>query len=68
MDDLKQYIPAIVTFILLLWSEYLGITPKHKSNSIAQLLICALTPKPEDDDGPSPNIIAQPSSNPPPSS
>lgn len=62
MEDFKQYVPTIVTFILLLWSEYLGLTVKHKSNSIAQLLICALTPKPLEVD--TPNIIVNSSIHP----
>lgn len=45
MDDLKPYIPTIITAILFIWSEYLGVTTKHKSNAIIQLLLCALSSK-----------------------
>lgn len=45
MDELKQYIPAIVTLFLFLWSEYLGVSTKHKSNAIIQLIMCALSSK-----------------------
>lgn len=45
--DLVLYIIQIITFILLIFSEYLGFTPKYKSNAILQMLICALTPKEE---------------------
>lgn len=36
------YISQGVTLALLIWSEYLGITPRHKSNAITDLLICGL--------------------------
>lgn len=45
------YITQGLTFLLLIWSEYLGITPKHKSNAIMDLLICGLgkiTPQPDE--------------------
>lgn len=45
MDELKQYIPAIVTFFLFVWSEYLGVSKQHKSNAIIELLMCALNSK-----------------------
>lgn len=45
MDELKPYIPTIITAILFIWSEYLGVTTKHKSNAIIQLLLCALSSK-----------------------
>lgn len=49
MDELKQYIPAISAFILFIWSEYLGVSTKHKSNAIIQLIMCALSNKEEQD-------------------
>jgi hypothetical protein len=45
MDELKPYIPTIIAALLFLWSEYLGVTTKHKSNAIIQLIMCALTHK-----------------------
>jgi hypothetical protein len=45
MDDIKPYIPAIFAALLFIWSEYLGVTTKHKSNAIIQLIMCALTHK-----------------------
>jgi len=36
------YIAQGVTLALLIWSEYLGLTPRHKSNAITDLLICLL--------------------------
>lgn len=45
MDELKPYIPTIITAILFIWSEYLGVTTKHKSNAIIQLILCALSSK-----------------------
>jgi hypothetical protein len=67
MDELlKQHIPTIVTLILLLWSEYLGVSKQHKSNAITQLLICALTPKPHEEE-PQSTIVTQPDSQPQPS-
>jgi len=36
------YITNAVTGVLLIWSEYLGATPRHKSNAIIDLLICGL--------------------------
>ncbi len=35
------YITQSITLALFIWSEYLGMTPKNKSNAVAQLLICA---------------------------
>lgn len=49
MDELKQYIPAIAAFILFIWSEYLGVSTKHKSNAIIQLIMCALSNKEDQD-------------------
>ena len=43
MDDLKQYIPTLAALFLFLWSEYLGVSTKHKSNAIVQLLLCMLS-------------------------
>ena len=61
MEDLKQYIPALVSLFLLLWSEYLGVSTKHKSNAIIQLLMCALTPKDTSDiDQTPPAVISLP--------
>lgn len=45
MDELKSYIPTIIAALLFIWSEYLGVTTKHKSNAIIQLLLCALSSK-----------------------
>lgn len=45
------YIVEGVTLALLIWSEYLGLSPRHKSNSISDLLICGLgkiTPHPDE--------------------
>lgn len=45
------YITQGVTLVLLIWSEYLGLTPRHKSNAIMDLLICGLgklTPHPDE--------------------
>lgn len=45
------YITQGVTLALLIWSEYLGVTPQHKSNAILDLLICGLgklTPHPDE--------------------
>ena len=67
MDELKPYIPTIITAILFLWSEYLGVTTKHKSNAIIQLIMCALTHK--EDEGieltPPAVIVSPPATNPP---
>lgn len=41
-EPLFLYITQSVTLFLLIWSEYLGATPKYKSNSVAQLLMCGL--------------------------
>lgn len=35
-------ITQTITGVLLVWSEYLGATPRHKSNAIIDLLICGL--------------------------
>jgi hypothetical protein len=32
-----------ITGVLLIWSEYLGTTPRHKSNAVIDLLICGLS-------------------------
>ena len=44
-----------------MWSEYLGVTPRYKSNAIIEMLMCALTkkdqPSPED---PPPAVISLP--------
>ena len=44
MEDqtLVLYITQAVTVALLIWSEYLGVSPQHKSNAIMDLLICGL--------------------------
>ncbi len=45
------YTTQALTLVLLIWSEYLGITPRHKSNAIMDLLICGLgkiTPHPDE--------------------
>ena len=61
MEDLKQYIPALVSLFLFLWSEYLGVSTKHKSNAIIQLLMCALSPKdPSDIEQTPPAVISVP--------
>lgn len=60
MDDLKPYIPTIITAILFLWSEYLGVTTKHKSNAIIQLIMCALTSKEDQDIELPPAVIVTP--------
>ena len=62
MDEFaKQYLPIIITTLLLFWSEYLGVTPRYKSNAIIEMLMCALTkkdqPSPED---PPPAVISLP--------
>lgn len=70
MDELKPYIPTIITAILFLWSEYLGVTTKHKSNAIIQLIMCALTSK-EDQEielAPPAVIVTPPASSSSPSS
>lgn len=41
-DALVLSITQAITVALLIWSEYLGLNPQHKSNSIADLLICGL--------------------------
>jgi hypothetical protein len=67
MDDIKPYIPAILAALLFIWSEYLGVTTKHKSNAIIQLIMCALTHK--EDEGieltPPAVIVSPPAANPP---
>jgi hypothetical protein len=71
MEELKQYIPAIITAILFLWSEYLGLSKKHKSNAIIELLICALSSKdaqPQDIELPPAVIAIPPAESRPPSS
>ena len=66
-EFIKYILPELITFLLLLWSEYLGVSTKHKSNAIIQLLMCALTPKEDTQDSPAvielqPNSTAEPSS------
>lgn len=56
--DWKYILTTSITLVLFLWSEYLGLSNKHKSNAIIQLLMCALTPK-EDSDNP-PAVISLP--------
>lgn len=72
MDELKPYIPTIIAAILFLWSEYLGVTTKHKSNAIIQLIMCALTSKEDQEDQdielPPAVIITPPASSSSPSS
>jgi len=70
MDEFaKQYLPIIITTLLLMWSEYLGVTPRYKSNAIIEMLMCALSkkdqPSPED---PPPAVISLPPAVSPPSS
>lgn len=36
------YITQTVTVAFLIWSEYLGLSPQHKSNAIMDLLICGV--------------------------
>ena len=60
MDELKPYIPTIITAILFIWSEYLGVTTKHKSNAIIQLIMCALTSKEDQDIELPPAVIVTP--------
>ena len=62
MDEfIKQYLPTIITAILLIWSEYLGVTPRYKSNAIIEMLLCMISkkdqPSPED---PPPAVISLP--------
>jgi hypothetical protein len=62
MEEWVKYLLAeIPIFLLLLWSEYLGISKQHKSNAIIQLLMCALTPK-EDTENTPPAIVLTPPS------
>ena len=69
MDELKQYIPALVSLFLFLWSEYLGVSTKHKSNAIVQLIMCALSPKDTSDiEQTPPAVISLPPAVSPPSS
>ena len=69
MDDLKPYIPTIIAAFLFLWSEYLGVTTKHKSNAIIQLIMCALSNKEDQDiELPPAVIITPPASSSSPSS
>lgn len=58
--EYTHIIAEIALVILFLWSEYLGVDPRRKSNSIIQLLMCALTPKQE----PPPTIVLSPLSPP----
>lgn len=61
MDELKQYIPTVIAAILLIWSEYLGVTPKYKSNAIIEMLMCALTHKDQTTiEDPPPAVISVP--------
>lgn len=68
MDELKSYIPTIIAALLFIWSEYLGVTTKHKSNAIIQLIMCALTSKEDQDIELPPVVITSPPASNPPSS
>lgn len=70
MDELKPYIPTIITAILFIWSEYLGVTTKHKSNAIIQLLLCMLSRDKENQsiELTPPTVIVTPPATPSPSS
>ena len=48
------YVIQGVVLSLFLFSEYLGVTPKHKSNSILQLITCLLKRREEEDAAPAP--------------
>jgi hypothetical protein len=61
-DWWKHVIAEILIASLFLWSEYLGITTKHKSNAIAQLLMCALTPKDPTQQEPPAIVVTPPAS------
>ena len=69
MDELEQYIPTIIAAFLFLWSEYLGVSTKHKSNALIQLLMCALSNKDHPSlEDPPPAVISVPPAAQPPSS
>ncbi len=41
-EQVILYITQSITLVLLLWSEYLGVTPQHKSNAITDLVSCLI--------------------------
>ena len=55
-DTLVLSITQVITVALLIWSEYLGLSPQHKSNAIADLLICGLGLKPHNTPNASNNV------------
>lgn len=60
MQELQHYIIEGVFILLLCWSEYLGLTPRFKSNAIAQMIMCAFTGKKEEEEEGPPAIVVSP--------
>lgn len=43
-SDIVAIVTNLITLLLFIWSEYLGVSPQHKSNAVTQLVTCLLTP------------------------